>query len=156
MFIDQDTLIADYIDGMSIADICTKHKCSPASVSRIARKYGILRRDNFTSRGENFNHNYFDVIDTVEKAHWLKFFAEHGSISPAKNLISVRAERSEVEGFRKAIGAETKKVYANVESDVNEVSVVQFQVSSKHMVEILREAKDTKTGLDNEVQVMVY
>jgi intein-encoded DNA endonuclease-like protein len=63
------------------------------SISPIQR---ILKRNNFelTNRRYDVNHNYFEVIDTEEKAYWLGFLFADGYIRERKSGNSLEMKLS--------------------------------------------------------------
>lgn len=49
--LDHKAILADYINGLRISEICERNHCSEPSVSRIARENNVLRhRDNTKTR----------------------------------------------------------------------------------------------------------
>ena len=84
------------------------------SISPITR---ILKSNGFelTNRRYDVNHNYFDIIDTEEKAYWLGFLYADGYIRERKSGNSLEMKLSikdkhHLELFRKSIGSNHKIV----------------------------------------------
>lgn len=78
-------IIKDYQDGLSTLKIKEKHGISPTTTTKLLRKNGIEPRSNSVNSRKFFcDENYFEKIDTEEKAYWLGFTYADGWISKQK------------------------------------------------------------------------
>lgn len=69
--------------------IAKYYNCSPGSIDGILKRNGIQKRSNKdNSRRFNVNHDYFEKIDSEEKAYWLGFIAADGYVNKA-NCVGV-------------------------------------------------------------------
>ena len=68
-----------YESAQKIAEIC---KCSPKVITYWRKKLGIDRaKINYCLRKYVFDENYFEKIDTPEKAYWLGFIMADGCVN---------------------------------------------------------------------------
>lgn len=75
-------VIIDYIRGISSEDIGPYLGISPDTVRRILKEYGInIRPDTLNKRKYKIPLNYFEAIDTQEKAYFLGLLYADGSVS---------------------------------------------------------------------------
>ena len=119
---------------------------SAIGIREISKKYcidrsvftGWLLAKGYTIQNKrsskSFNINYFDSIDTEEKAYWLGFLFADGAITKNKNSYSIefclkREDREHVKLFAKAISKEHI-----IETDNYRTRCV---IGSKHMFEVL-------------------
>lgn len=83
---------------------------SPSSIGRLLRKNNInTKRSRLNESKLNFNINYFDEIDTEEKAYWLGFISADGCLKSNKVRLVSKDEEVIVK-FKKAIKSEHKIV----------------------------------------------
>lgn len=119
---------------------------SVVSIRELAEKYGI-QREVFSgwmlAKGYNienkrakrsFNTDYFDCIDTEEKAYWLGFLFADGAITQERKSYSIELslkldDADHVRKFAKAVGKE----YVNTKSTYR----CRCIVGSKHMFNTL-------------------
>lgn len=81
-----NSLIHDYINGDSIRNLSLKYNCTRAVLSRILKENKVIIRDNTrNSRKYSHNENYFESIDTENKAYWLGFIYADGFIESKRN-----------------------------------------------------------------------
>lgn len=86
---DRNKIKALYEDGLSGCKISKIINCSSPTIYRILKEMGIKARSNkINSKIYSCNENYFENIDTEEKAYWLGFISADGYISIRKNQIS--------------------------------------------------------------------
>lgn len=71
-------IIQDYRDGKSLTQIAKEENLSRRKITKIIKDFGepIVNRHNLLK----FNENFFDSIDTEEKAYWLGFIYADGCI----------------------------------------------------------------------------
>ncbi|WP_404323938.1 hypothetical protein LG298_09795 [Cytobacillus firmus] len=71
-----------YVSGLSTLKIGEKFKVSPSTVSRLFTRMGLeMRSNSLNSRKYKVNHDYFEEIDTEEKAYWLGFIYADGYLT---------------------------------------------------------------------------
>lgn len=77
---------SEYLKGMSMVKLSKKYNVAPAYFSKWFKKLGLKPRTNKeNSRRYNVNHNYFNSIDTEDKAYWLGFIYADGYIMARDN-----------------------------------------------------------------------
>lgn len=70
-----------YEQGMSAYKISEKLGLSKSSIYYHLNKNNLIRSNKENSRKYFVNHNYFDIIDTQEKAYWLGYMYADGYVS---------------------------------------------------------------------------
>lgn len=67
-------LMTDYSSGQTLRQLKNKYPYSRATLSKLLKEAGVNIRDN-TENSRRYYHdeNYFEIIDTQEKAYWLGF-----------------------------------------------------------------------------------
>ena len=101
------------MSGVEAARLCNT---TPTTIYERLRKAGIERRSGTEyAQGTDCNHEYFDMIDTAEKAYWLYFLNADGCVTERGELVLalMASDAHHVEKFRQAIGA----ISANVSVD---------------------------------------
>lgn len=93
-------VISLYNDGYSISEICNIVEISNGSVYKILNKNKIpLNRKRLYSVSDNF----FESIDSIEKAYILGFIVADGHNNIAKNLLSIQLHPQDVDILEKII-----------------------------------------------------
>lgn len=82
----REEIIKLYQSGLSTRKVAEKLKISSETVCSSLEKLGISRRTNSDYRTTLLNHNYFDLIDTSNKAYFLGFIAADGCNRESKFL----------------------------------------------------------------------
>lgn len=87
---EQELLIVDMYTNkkMSTVKIGKEFNCYHKTIARVLEKYGISRVGN-GQRKYYFDENYFDIIDTQNKAYILGFLFADGNNMPSKGTISI-------------------------------------------------------------------
>lgn len=106
--------VKDIVDSYLNNELCTKlgkkynvsHKC----ILKILHKYNIDVNQKYSSRKYDINENYFDNIDTPNKAYILGFLYADGSVNIKnnKNTMSISLQEEDgyiLEAMRKEIGS---------------------------------------------------
>ena len=101
----QEKIIESYNQGKSLAEICNIFNIkAPETIRRVLKKNGVKVvgfRNKFP-----LNENYFENIDSNEKAYWLGMLYADGNISNYDNEVALSLKDKEhVEKFKEAIGA---------------------------------------------------
>ena len=105
-----------YQEGKSLSFIANKYNTCGAKIKKILLENNITIRtraeqNKITNqeRGKKVNHNYFDNIDTVQKAWLLGFLAADGSVAEHRNRIKIdlsSIDRTILEKIKNEIEAE--------------------------------------------------
>lgn len=83
-------IIKRYKDGDSLQKIGTDYHCDPNKISRLLKENNIHILNNSEShRIYTLNENYFDIIDTPNKAYILGLLYADGNRSGNSNTISI-------------------------------------------------------------------
>lgn len=97
--------ISDYVDNNLTATECAKkYNIGRTTLLRHLKKYNIEK--NYTTTKREYNRDYFEIIDTEEKAYWLGFIAADGCITRNKSNLDIGLQykdRSHLEKFIKSI-----------------------------------------------------
>lgn len=79
-------IIERYINGETLKSIAETYKVHLSAIDYILRKHNVPKRSNkINSRKYFYNENYFETIDTKEKAYWLGFIYADGYIRSNKD-----------------------------------------------------------------------
>lgn len=108
----EDSNISEmYQNGLSARAIGDKLGTSDKKVFSVLRKMGVVSRRVGRRTSYLVNHNYFNKIDTQEKAYWLGWMASDGFVVRDRHnhvigLCLQERDREILNGFRDAIGAD--------------------------------------------------
>ncbi|KXH86927.1 LAGLIDADG family homing endonuclease [Sporosarcina sp. HYO08] len=107
--------IAEYQGDQSITitDLEEKHDVSRVTLSKHLKQQGVEIRNPLQKHA--YDENYFESIDTEEKAYWLGFLAADGCVVEGKTSKTVELglsaiDKDHVEKFVAAIGGENTMV----------------------------------------------
>lgn len=118
-------------------------------ISECAKKFNVdvgtlkshLKQMNIdTNRYKySFNENYFETIDTEEKAYWLGFILADGSISIKKNQLSIglaEIDSKHLEKFKSDIDSNNPLHYYNANNNVTnkKYPTVELDLVSKKLL----------------------
>ncbi len=66
----EQEIITLYNSGLSTIKLAEQNKCSVGAINNVLKRSGVPRRSNKENRRlYTINHDFFDVIDTEEKAY---------------------------------------------------------------------------------------
>ena len=109
-------IITLYQEGYSLNKLKEKFNYSPEKIKSILRENNVHIRTRSEQisitnqlRGKKVNHNYFDIIDTTEKAWLLGFLAADGNIASDRNRIKIglsSIDREILEKIKKILDSE--------------------------------------------------
>lgn len=110
-----------YQGGLPMSAVAKELKVCPGTVAKVLKAFGIKARPQHQpghSRGRtknrkyHFDLNYFEKIDTEEKAYWLGFLYADGYVCYRGVVTVGLAEKdlSHLELLRKCLGDETVKI----------------------------------------------
>ncbi|WAX16506.1 hypothetical protein LC76P1_00069 [Lysinibacillus phage LC76P1] len=99
--VDYDRIVELYNNGMSSVGISREMGIGTTTVFRALSKFGVKARSNkFNSRRYKVNHDFFDNIDTEEKAYILGFSYADGYVTKSGDAkyfgIAISTEDSEI------------------------------------------------------------
>ena len=101
-----------YKSGLSSQKIANMLNVTRGTITYILKKRGELKNRRDCQRKYAFNKNFFDNIDTEEKAYWLGFLYADGCIQHRKNsdtytldLALSSHDKKHLELFRKALNS---------------------------------------------------
>lgn len=103
-------IIDKYVnENYHISTLSKLFSCSPDAIRRLLRKNKIKLRG--CKQGFPRNENYFENIDTSEKAYWLGFLYADGCVHSNEAEISLGSiDKEHIEKFKNAIGAINNKI----------------------------------------------
>ena len=126
-----------YLSGKKMKEVAAELEIHEATVQRWMSKEKVSRhRGPLSLIGKE---DFFDVIDTEEKAYWLGFIMADGCVNIYNGQyclkIHIAAKDSEIiDNFLLAIESKNKPYYR---TDINGNQTYAISLSSKHMVESL-------------------
>lgn len=115
---------------------CTKaakflHMDQQSMNSRLKKYYGFTV---LPDGKKEVNSNYFDVIDTEEKAYWLGFFFADGYVSSTKKSIELciqEYDKSHISKFKKAINSKHKISSKKIKFDGKEFMASRISIKDE-------------------------
>lgn len=103
----EQEIIALYQTKLSTIKLAKKYGCSTGAINNVLKRNNVQRRSNKENRRlYTLNQDFFNKIDTEEKAYWLGFLYADGNIRKHKNqsIIQLKVEDREViEKFLKSL-----------------------------------------------------
>ena len=136
-------IISEYLNGYNIEFIARKHNIGTERVSKFLKENDInIRTADVYNRKYTLNENYFDVIDTQEKAYIVGLLFSDGCISETNNAISISLKEEDKDillKINKEIGSNRPLMFLNYnDKNKNWSNQYKLVINSKHMVESLR------------------
>ena len=134
-----DRVCKEYQDGLSQEKVAENNKTSRVTVRRILKNNGIpIRKQEEWLRCYDLNQEYFDVIDTQNKAYFLGFMYADGNVSKDNNAIQIALQARDLhilESFKKELECTDKPLYLSEKSKNNEKhsDMYTLMVKSEHM-----------------------
>jgi intein-encoded DNA endonuclease-like protein len=99
-----------YSKGLSLAKIASQFQSTPSKINWILKKNGVKLRSLSESHiREAANYDFFEKIDSEEKAYWLGFLYADGSIT--HNSLKLALHPKDIyhlEKFKKSLGSSHK------------------------------------------------
>nr|DAH91095.1 MAG TPA: endonuclease [Caudoviricetes sp.]DAN05224.1 MAG TPA: endonuclease [Caudoviricetes sp.] len=138
-----DRVCKEYQEGLSQMEVAKNNKTSPVTVRRILKNNGIpIRKQEEWLRKYDLNQEYFDVIDTQNKAYFLGFLYADGNVSKSNNAIQIGLESRDLhilESFKKELGCINKPLSFDQRSKNNpkHKDVFSLCIKSEHMHDAL-------------------
>lgn len=109
-------IIYQYLNGTSSVKIGKQYNCGHHVILNLLHENGIESNNSRSHRKYALNENYFDTIDTPNKAYILGFLYADGNNSPQKSTIALylqEEDREILEKMRVEIGSEKPLVFAD-------------------------------------------
>ena len=125
-------ILTEYKNGSTIAKLSKDFNVDNATIRRLLKKNNISLRGN----KQNFprDENFFQDINTAEKAYWLGFLYADGCVHTNTNTISISLKDIEhLEKFRSAIKAKNKIVSSSDNRFQKPTTTHQFAIKDKKM-----------------------
>ena len=88
----KDVIISRYQNKESSTDIAKDFYCSGGAICAFLKRNNIARRDSLQSakRRYSLNEQYFDCIDSEDKAYWLGFITADGGVNHKRLMITLK------------------------------------------------------------------
>lgn len=139
-------LLKDYDIGLTSQELALKYNCSEVNVNAIAKRHNFSRPINWLNTIQA-NYNFFDNIDTENKAYILGFIAADGYIGDNEIKIGLNLIDIEIlEKIKICLESDTKiKIYnrlCTLNNKVSQVCLLSF--ANQHMINSLRNLGFTK------------
>lgn len=117
---DRLNIIREYEDGMSIKELGTRYGHYSGNVTKRLKSWGVNLRDRTESRMEyDFDCDFFNTIDSHEKAYWLGFIYADGNVyineSSHKNVFQIAlatVDRGHLEKLRSSL-KDSRPIYTD-------------------------------------------
>jgi intein-encoded DNA endonuclease-like protein len=134
-FTDQQKIeiVTAYISGKSCIQVGKEFGCSPSNVAGLLKTRKIsLRSSDITNRRHEFNFNYFDLINSEEKAYWLGFIVAEGNIY--RNTLAIELGAKDKEHLKKFANALSYKYFNDYNQKKNSYRI---RLNSKYLINSL-------------------
>lgn len=144
---EKDKICNDYLNGMSTVQLGKRYGISHKPMAVVLEENNIDRNSALSTRKYELNENYFDVIDTPNKAYVLGLLYSDGNNSKQKGTIRIQLQEDDkdiLEKVRKELNYSkeltyvdcSKRIYGNGYVSKNMYSL---DVYSKYMCNRLEE-----------------
>lgn len=94
----KQSVINDYLNKFSLNEIKSKHNISITMIYKLLDTYDIKRRGG--GREYFFNQNYFDIIDSPDKAYFLGWLYSDGNNFPSTGAIQLKIQEEDINILR--------------------------------------------------------
>jgi hypothetical protein len=134
-------LVTLYLDGASIKELSKKYERAESSVRDLIKRRGIkLRPLTEVNRKFEVHENFFDVIDTDEKAYFLGFLYSDGNVKTNKNMVVLALKESDreiLERLNELIHVDKPLFLEKNKRDGNRENTVGIRICNKNITEKL-------------------
>ena len=97
---DKSFIIKSYLNGLSTVKISKIINMSPSSIRNILIKNGVtLRSNKINSKKYDIDENYFENINSPQKAYWLGFIYADGYVT--KNKVGITLNKDDIDHLYK-------------------------------------------------------
>ena len=133
----QKQVVKDYLEGQSTSPIAEKYGVSVKTICDILKKHNIKRNNRYSNL--RLDVNYWENIDTPDKAYFLGFMITDGCVYSHRNVTLALTERDKhiLETFKKYTGNEVKIHTQNKIAKGKKNNECVFNVSCAKWVEDL-------------------
>jgi hypothetical protein len=122
--------------GLSYQEIGNRLNCGREKIRRIAIAYNIDRKHIYAH--PNLKINYFQNIDSKEKAYWLGFLYADGYVKPDNCALVLDLSTKDIEHLNKfceTIGANNDKIKIRIHKNfIKDVKSASIKISNKQFV----------------------
>lgn len=120
---EQEKITEEYTNGVTLRQICKNHNIkSTETIRNILRKNGVSiigHRNRYP-----INEDYFNEIDSFDKAYWLGVLFADGTVSENRESFRLgMIDREHIDKYKKAIGAINHKIGTTVDIRFKEPSL---------------------------------
>jgi hypothetical protein len=133
----QNKIIELYQNGLSEKKIEKEIGVSRPTIRKILKENNIHIRDNTEYRVYSVNENYFDIIDTPNKAYTLGFLYADGNVSKEKYNIQLSLQEGDkhiLEQISQDMKSESPLVFKNFEKyNRNQQNQYSLVIHNKHL-----------------------
>lgn len=137
-----DYIIKDYQNNFSTGQLANKFSCSTDAIRRLLKKnkIKILNLSELGRKDFPRNSNFFNQIDTIDKAYWLGFLYADGYIG-LTNEIRINLKKDDEQHLVKflvAIEAKNSKIHYSIKKDNDKIyHQAYIGIRDKQLVEDL-------------------
>lgn len=134
-----DCVCQEYQNGLSQEEVAKNNKTSSVTVRRILKENGIpIRKQEEWLRHYDLDQEYFDVVNTQNKAYFLGFMYADGNVSKENNCIQLGLQARDLhilESFKKELKCMNKPLYFDQRSknNPNHKDIFSLMIKSEHM-----------------------
>lgn len=164
---DVPSLIQDYNDGLSLCKTALKYHISPYKVTEILNQNNIrIRTQSERSRKYSINEQYFDIIDTPNKAYILGLLYADGTRDRDSNNISISLQERDkkiLDQINQEIGSNRPLWYVDNSKKKDAKRMNQWRLSfcNERMARSLFEyglvpCKEFKTTFPNQINEKLW
>jgi len=127
-------IIAKYQNGDSSAELAEEYICSPTSILNVLKRHNIVTR----KRKYVIRENYFENIDSVEKAYFLGLLYADGTniVDTGINLILQERDKHILEEFQKLLSIDGGLPIISIPTTTNIIRGKECQVQPKYGLRI--------------------
>lgn len=131
---DIDHILDLYTKGTSAGKLSTKYSIDKRKIIKFAKEKGVFRDIGMSHRKIMFNQNFFDLIDTENKAYWLGFVMAAGYNYNGTLLLSVDSNN---ENLLKQFCQTINYPIENIKIKNNKKQSRFITLTSKHLTDTL-------------------
>lgn len=99
-----DTIVTLHLNGKSVTNISTELKYTKNLITQVLKKEGVYRgyKESMIaySKQNKLNSDFFNVIDTEQKAYWLGFIYADGNINKDLTMLSIGLKIDDIEHLK--------------------------------------------------------
>lgn len=134
----KDKVVNEYLLGKNSKELSVEYELNQATITYWLRARGLARHRG--PKSMTGREDFFDVIDSEEKAYWLGFIMADGNVSIHNGQYSLKIhisikDKEIIDNFLKSIESKNKPLIKEGKEGRNQTYYVS--VTSRHMVESL-------------------